>query len=160
MGTKSGISHTALTPRWVLCYSALFSLVFDNVILQVSVCMFHPVHVFIFHVCPTFFLVMSTVSTSTISGLCAEIKPFCQSKLSVSFSCPRFWQWPAWPCPCQRCLQCSGLSDALNTESQKPLHFSLLPKTPADFLEPSQQSLVMHLTLALPFLSKLEISTL
>lgn len=29
------------------------------------------------------------------------------------FSSLRSWQWPAWLCPCQRCLQSSGLFDAL-----------------------------------------------
>lgn len=40
---------------------------------------------------------------------------------AVSVSSLRSWQWPAWLCPCQRCLQSNGLCDALNFITQDPL---------------------------------------
>lgn len=74
------------------------------------------------------------------------LKPLCQSNPG-SFCSHRFWQWPAWLCPCQRCLQSNGPSDALNEA-----FFHCWLKSPLHFLEPYRSSQSSRCTQRLLFL--------
>lgn len=129
MGRQSGILRTTVTLRLVLCDSALLPL---ELLLHRKI--------------------MMLFTSSTISCLCG----WNPTILSV-FTFNRFWKWMVWPCPCQRCLQSNGLSDALNFITHEPLgtdapeSCNFLDWHQQIFPEPVRPS--QHLTHVVPFFS-------